>query len=106
MLPKVTDEDFEQSALKDAMPVAVLFKSAACPYCVKMAAVIEEVAAEYADKLKVLALDISEGVNTAIRYGVMGVPQILFFKAGRKVGEIRGWVSRADVTKKIEAVIQ
>jgi thioredoxin 1 len=71
-----------------------------------MAPTMDEVAAQFSGRLKILALDVSEGAQTAVRYGVMGVPQVLFFKGGEKVAEIRGWASKADVVKKIESILQ
>jgi len=86
--------------------VAVFFKSAGCPFCARMAPTIEEVAAEFSGRLKTVVLDVSDNMRTALRYGVMSVPQVLFFKAGEKVAEIRGWASKTDVVKKIESVLQ
>ncbi len=102
----VTDATFEESVLKSAAPVAVFFKSPGCPFCTRMAPTMEEVAAEFAGRLKTLALDVSEYTETAVRYGVMGVPQVLIFKGGAKVGEIRGWAPKTDVVRKIESALQ
>ena len=101
-----TDETFEQAVIRSAIPAAVFFESMGCPFCARMAPTMEELAAQYAGKIKIVAMDVSQGANTAVKYGVMGVPQVLIFKAGEKAGEIRGWASKADVVKKLESVLQ
>jgi thioredoxin 1 len=105
-MEKVADQDFDTRVLKSSMPAAVLFKSLGCPFCTKMAPIMEGLAADYAGKMRILVMDVSEGTKTAIRYGVLGVPQVLFFKGGEKVADIAGWVPKADVVDKVEGVLR
>jgi thioredoxin 1 len=86
--------------------VAVLIKSAGCPFCIKMGPIVEEVAGEYADRVKVYTMDVTEGMNTAIKFGVMGVPRLLIFKAGHKVGDIAGWVPKERVVAAVESALK
>lgn len=105
-MENVTDGTFEEAVIKSPIPAAVFFKSVGCSFCARMTPTMEEIAIEYAGRLKILMMDVAEGMNTAVRYGVMSVPQALIFKDGKQVGEIRGWAPKADVVRKIESILQ
>ncbi|MCK5492834.1 MAG: thioredoxin, partial [Candidatus Omnitrophica bacterium] len=82
---KVTDSNFEQEVIKSDKPVLVDFWAEWCGPCRMVAPVIEEIAQEYKEKLKVCKINVDEASNTASQYGVMSIPTIAVFKNGKVV---------------------
>jgi len=84
-----TDQNFEQEVLKSALPVLVDFFANWCQPCKLLAPIITAVAGSYEGKIKVGKLDVEVNQTTAQKYGVMGVPTMILFKAGK---EAKRWV--------------
>ena len=87
---EVTDGSFEADVLAADRPVLVDFYADWCQPCKRIAPVVEQVAAENADRLRVGKLDIQANMATAQRFGVMSVPTLILFKAGRPVLQLTG----------------
>lgn len=75
----VTKENFEQEVLKSEVPVLVDFFANWCMPCKMFAPVLEEVADAYANKLKIVKVDIDEAIELAQKYRVMSIPTIKLF---------------------------
>ena len=87
-----TDASFEADALQADLPVLVDFWAAWCGPCKMIAPVLDELADEYAGKLKVVKVDVDENRDAPAKYGVRGIPTLLIFKGGQleatKVGAL------------------
>lgn len=101
----LTDASFEQEVLKSDIPVVIDFWAAWCGPCRLIAPIVDELALEYAGKVKVCKLDVDNNQNTAMKYGIRSIPMLLFFKNGEVVDSILGAVPRNTIVNKLESVL-
>ncbi len=90
----VTDSDFEQEILKSEKPALVDFWAPWCGPCQRIAPIIEELAVEYKDKIKVAKLNVDESRKVATDLGVMSIPTIILFKGGKVIDKVIGLVPK------------
>lgn len=95
----LNEANFEVEALKSEQPVLVDFFATWCPPCRKLAPIVEEIAEDYAGRVKVAKLNIDEARSVAIKYGVSSIPTLILFKNGEPAGRIVGYVPKQDVEK-------
>jgi len=86
----VTDDSFEEEVINSPLPVLVDCWAEWCMPCRMIAPMIEELADEYAGRLKVVKLNTDTGRQTAMKYGIQAIPTVLLFKGGQEVGRIVG----------------
>ena len=86
----VTDATFEADVLKNEKPVVVDYWAEWCGPCRQVSPVLEEIAAEHADKIDVVKLNVDENPVTSQRYGILNIPTLSVFKNGEVVKEIVG----------------
>jgi len=99
----VTDANFEAEVLKSADPVLVDYWADWCGPCKMLAPVLDEIAAEYAGKVKVAKLNIDENPGTPPRYGIRGIPTLMLFKDGEVEATKIGAVSKSQLTAFIDS---
>jgi|TARA_B100000676_G_C18026717_1_gene816058 thioredoxin 1 len=94
----VSDDSFEQEVLQSEMPVLIDYWAEWCGPCKMIAPVLDEVAGEYADKIRVAKLNIDENPATPPKYGIRGIPTLMLFKNGEVEATKVGAVSKAQLT--------
>ncbi len=94
----VTDESFEQDVLKSGQPVLVDYWAEWCGPCKMIAPILEEIAQEYSDKLKIAKLNIDENPATPPKYGIRGIPTLMLFKDGNVEATKVGAVSKSQLS--------
>jgi thioredoxin 1 len=99
----VTDQTFESEVLKSAQPTLVDFWAVWCGPCKMIAPVIEELSGEYDGKVKFAKMNVDENMGTPGRYGIRGIPTLLFFKDGKVIDQIVGAVPKTRIKQVIDA---
>jgi thioredoxin 1 len=100
-----TDQNFDQEALKNKIPVVVDFWAVWCGPCRVVTPIIEELAKDYDGKVKIGKLNVDENPNTAGKYNIMSIPSILIFVNGEPVKTLVGAQSKDSYKKEIENVL-
>jgi thioredoxin 1 len=99
---EVTDDNFQAEVLESETPVLVDFWAPWCGPCRMVAPVVEEIAKERADALKVVKLNVDENQQTAINYDVMSIPTLILFSNGDVAKKVIG----AYPKRKLEAELE
>jgi thioredoxin 1 len=104
-ITNLTSAIWDQEVTEYKGIVMVDFWAVWCGPCRMIAPTIEELAKEYAGKLKVGKLNTDENADIASRFKIMGIPTIIFFKDGVKVDQIVGAVPKPQLKSKIDALL-
>jgi len=97
-VPAVTDADFDGVVLGDGV-VLVDFWAPWCTPCAKVTPVVEALAAEHGDTLRVVALDVEAHPAAAARHAVLALPTVILFRDGAEVARITGTPSEKKIRK-------
>jgi thioredoxin 1 len=98
----VTDTDFEQEIEQHDGLAVVDFWAEWCGPCKIIAPAVEQLAEEYAGRVKVAKLDVDSSPQTPMKFRVRSIPTLLFFKQGKLVDQVVGAVGKPQLTSKIE----
>jgi thioredoxin 1 len=97
------DRTFVREVLRADRPVMVDFWSAGCGPCAMLEPIVTDLASEYDGRIKVVEVDAAEAGLTAARFGVMGTPTVLFFRKGREVERVVGFVGKRYLREIIDS---
>ena len=101
----VTDSNFESEVLKSAQPVLIDFWAPWCGPCKAIAPIVDELAGEYAGRLKVVKINVDDNPETPARYGVRGIPNLLIIKNGQVKEQIVGAVPKGHLVRAVDSAM-
>jgi thioredoxin 1 len=102
---EVNDATFDQEVLKSEQPVLVDFWAVWCGPCKAIAPIVDGLAAAFAGKLKVAKVNVDENGATPSRYGIRGIPSLLFFKGGKVVDQVVGYRPQHEIEEKVKQLL-
>ncbi len=101
----VTDANFDVEVLQSTTPVLVDYWAEWCGPCKMIAPILDEIASEYGERLKVAKLNIDENQLTPPKYGIRGIPTLMLFKNGNIEATKVGALSKSQLTAFIDSHI-
>ncbi|MFH0844287.1 MAG: thioredoxin [Pseudomonadota bacterium] len=102
---EVTDATFDTEIMNSDIPAMVDFWAAWCGPCRMVAPVVEELAKEYAGKVKVAKLDVDQNRQTPIKFGIRNIPTLILFKGGEVAQTIIGAQPKSSIEKEIKKLL-
>ncbi len=101
----INDDNFESEVMQSDVPVLVDFSATWCGPCKKLEPIVEELATEFSGKIKVAHVDIDQARGTAMKFGIMSVPTVLYLKGGDVKDTQVGLVAKDKMVEKINALL-
>jgi thioredoxin 1 len=98
----LTEENFDREVLSSEKPVLVDFWAPWCGPCRAVAPIVEDLARAFAGRAKIAKLNVDEAPAIAERYGVQGIPSLLFFRGGKLVDRVVGAAPRSELEARLE----
>ncbi len=100
-----TDQNFQAEVLDSQVPVLVDFWAVWCGPCRAIAPTVEELAREYAGKVKIGKLNVDENAGVAGKFGIRSIPTLLVFKGGKVVDQVIGAVPKAKIAESLNKAL-
>jgi thioredoxin len=102
---EVNSNNFKEEVLESSLPVLVDLWAPWCMPCRMITPIVEQLASENQNKLKVCKLNTDENQDIAARYGIQGIPTLLFFKDGQEIDRLVGVAPKPIIQKKVDAIL-
>ena len=103
-LLEVTGQNFAAEVLSSTQPVLVDFWAPWCSPCRALTPVLDELATEYAGKIKIAKVNVDNEQDLAVQYNISGIPALLIFKNGQVVEQMAGLRSKRDLKVSLDRV--
>jgi thioredoxin 1 len=100
-----TDADFEKDVIQSALPALVDFWAPWCGPCQMIAPVLEELAAAYAGKIRIVKVNVDDQGQVAQRYAVQAIPTLLLFKGGEVKEKAVGFLAKSKLTALVDKYV-
>lgn len=104
-LESVNNDNFEQTVLNSDKPVVVDFWAEWCGPCKALAPVLDEIAGEVGENAKLVKVNVDEAGELAQKYGIRGIPTLIFFKGGEVKSTLVGNQPKAEILKNINDLV-
>ena len=100
-IPEINEVNFQNEVLEAAEPVLVDFSAVWCGPCKMLDPIVEQLAAEWTGKVKVVKLDVDHAPEIAMQYQVLGVPTLMLFMGGESLERITGFQPKDRIESKL-----
>jgi thioredoxin 1 len=100
-----TDETFQTDVLNSEILTLVDFWAAWCAPCRIISPVLEQLAEQYEGRLRLVKLNVDENPWAATKYGIQAIPNLIFFRNGKAVDQVVGAGPKAELVRRIEALL-
>jgi thioredoxin 1 len=97
--------NFENEVVEANQPVVVDFWAEWCQPCKMLTPVLDKVAEKFQGQLKVVKCNVDENQDIAMKYGVMSIPNLIFFKNGQVVNQAVGYMNESQLSAKVDEVL-
>jgi thioredoxin 1 len=101
---KLDESNFDREVTQDGKPVVVDFWAEWCGPCKMIAPLLDEIAREKGDAVKVAKVNVDENQSLSLKYNIRAIPALLFFKNGQLRDQVTGVTSKKDLLNRIEAL--
>lgn len=101
----IGDAEFDREVLAAREPVLVDFWGPHCAYCRMLAPTVDQIAANFAGRVRVVKINVEEHARTPAQYGIQGIPTLIIFKNGKPADRLVGVLSRDEIERRILAHI-
>lgn len=101
----ITDSNFDSEVLKSKQPVLVDFWAEWCGPCKMLGPIVDRIAAANTSKITVGKMNVDDNPDTPQKYGIQGIPTLLFFKDGEVVSQMVGFQSQENIQRTIDEIV-
>jgi thioredoxin-like negative regulator of GroEL len=105
MVAEITGQDFDEEVLKSDLPVFVCFTTSPCGSCFALCLVVEDLAEEYAGRMRFAMVNVEKEPQLAARYHILPLPRVLLFRHGKPLKELGGFHDKAHLKNALNALI-
>jgi len=102
---EVSDGSFQREVLDFSGPVLLEFHAPWCGYCKMLSPVLDQLAGEYAGRVKIAKMNVDQNPQTASRYAIRSTPALFFFKNGNIRDQVMGAVPKAEIERRLMAIL-
>ena len=104
-ITEITDDTFDSEVLASDVPVLVDFWAPWCGPCRAIAPLLEELAAEYEGRAKIVKINVDDNTASAAKFGIRSIPNLILFKEGQVAEQIVGAVPKTRLAEALDAVV-
>ena len=104
-LKVLNDKNFDSEVAGKSLPVMVDFYADWCAPCQILSPTVEKIAEEYRGKAEVVKFNVDESSGVPMRFGIQGIPTVLFFKEGKLVDRVVGLVPQQELTGRLDSLL-
>jgi len=104
-ITEITSEQFSNEVKESTVPVLVDFYGHSCPPCIRMLPIIEEIAGECADKLKVVKMNAHDNMEIASSFRINSIPSFMLLKNGQPLAQRSGSTTKAELLQWIDSTL-